>query len=100
MDQAKALDPTEPFVLLIDGQSLLFRPKIFGGSKLEALDQFNQLCEVLSDTPSSGISMIEAGLWVWYTRKKMNDKTASALRSELLAKNPPPLYKAFLLDPP
>ena len=100
MEQAKALDPTEPFVLLIDGQSLLFRPKIFGSNKQEALDQFKKLCEVLSEASSSGISAIEAGLWVWYTRTKMKDETADALRSELLAQNPPPLYKAFLLDPP
>ncbi len=100
MDRAKALDPTEPFVLLIDGQSLLFRPKIFGGNKQEALDQFNQLYEALPNHSSSGISAIEAGLWVWYTRTKMKDETADALRSELLAQNPPPLYKAFLLDPP
>ena len=100
LDEAKAIDPREPFVLLIDGQSLLFRPKIFGGDKREALVQFNKLCDVLPGTHAPGISTIEAGLWVWYTRKKMKDTDADSLRAELLAQNPPPLYKAFLLDPP
>ena len=100
LDEAKTIDPMEPFVLLIDGQSLLFRPKIFGGDKQEALDQFNKLRDILPDTHAPGISMIEAGLWVWYTRTKMKDADAETLRSELLAQNPPPLYKTFLLDPP
>ena len=100
LEEAKALNPKEPFVLLIGGQSLLFRPKIFGGSKKEALEEFNKLCRVLPEATASGISQIEADLWVWYTRDKMNDEEAPTLRSELLAQNPPPLYKAFLLDPP
>ena len=100
LDEAKAIDPMEPFVLLIDGQSLLFRPKVFGGDKREALHQFNTLSAVLPGTHAPGISLIEAGLWVWYTRTKLKDADADTLRSELLAQNPPPLYKAFLLDPP
>ena len=100
LDQAKALDPTEPFVLLIDGQSLLYRPKIFGGNKQKALDQFNTLRETLPATSGTGISKMEADLWLWYTLAQLDTDEAETFRSELLAQNPPPLYKTFLLDPP
>ena len=100
LEQAKALDPAEPFVLLIEGQSLLYRPKIFGGNKHKALAAFNKLSETLPSESGTGISKMEADLWLWYTLTKLNDDEADAFRSKLLARNPPPLYKTFLLDPP
>ena len=100
LDEAKNLDPEEPFVLLIEGQSLLFRLAIFGGDKRAALHRFQRLQTVLDEVSDESISEMEADLWVWYTLKKLEAKEATALRSQLLASNPPPLYRSFLLDPP
>ncbi len=98
--QAKALDPAEPFVLLVEGQSLLFRPRLFGGDARAALDRFRRLCDVLRRAPDGAISALEADLWVWYALDRLHADEADALRADLLARNPPPLYKTFLLDPP
>ena len=100
LEAAKALDPEDPFVLLIDGQSLLFRPALFGGDPRAALDRFYQLREVLAQRPGAGISRLEAELWIWYALEKLDARQASALRNELLAQNPPPLFRSFLMDPP
>jgi len=100
MDEAKTLDPDEPFVLLIEGQSLLFRPAIFGGDKRAALLRFQRLQTILKEVSDNSISEMEANLWVWYTLKKLKAEEAPAMRSHLLASDPPPLYRAFLLDPP
>lgn len=100
LDEAKALDPDEPFVLLIEGQSLLFRPGIFGGDKKTALLRFQRLHDVLKKAKDDSISQMEADLWVWYALKKLEADEATAMRTQLLASNPPPLYRSFLLDPP
>ena len=100
LDEAKTLDPDEPFVLLIEGQSLLFRPSIFGGDKRAALLRFQRLQEALQHATDQSITPMEADLWVWYTLNKLGAEEATALRTHLLASNPPPLYRAFLLDPP
>lgn len=101
LEQAKALDPDEPLVLLIEGQSLLFRPTLFGGDTNAALDRFRTLRDRLEHTPDKAVSAMEANLWVWYTLNKMKlTDAADALKADLLAAAPPPLYRQFLLDPP
>lgn len=100
LDKAKKLDPDDPFVLLIEGQSLLFRPALFGGDKQAALLRFRRLQDVLKKASDDSISPMEADLWVWYTLNMLKADEAATLRSRLLASNPPPLYRAFLLDPP
>lgn len=100
LERAKALDPDEPFVLLVEGQSLLYRPGILGGDKRAALDRFRRLAARLRHTPDRAITPFEADLWRWYTLAKLGDAEAPALRAALLAQNPPPLYLAFLQDPP
>jgi hypothetical protein len=100
LDQAKALDPDDPYVLLIEGQSLLFRPGFAGGDKHKALERFLQLQEALAQASDSGISPMEAELWTWYTLEKMKAPRARALRERLLSQQPPVLYREFLQDPP
>lgn len=98
--QARALDPDDPFVLLVEGQSLLFRPKIAGGDRHAAMERFRQLREVVRRNPHDGVSVMEAELWIWYTLHRMNAEAAPALRHELLARKPPALYRQFLQSPP
>ncbi len=100
LSKARALDPDDPFVLLIEGQSLLFRPPLFGGSARDALERFHRLREVLDQRPTTAVSRMEAELWIWYALEKLDAEEAPALRDALLAQNPPPLFKSFLLDPP
>ncbi|GAB5519229.1 MAG: hypothetical protein RhofKO_14800 [Rhodothermales bacterium] len=100
LERAKEHDPNDPFVLLVEGQSLLFRPGIVGGDKEEALERFKTLQRVLPHCGDRGISSLEADLWVWYTMKRMDHPSAPDLKQELLDRHPPPLYAAFIADPP
>jgi hypothetical protein len=105
LQRARALDPEDPFVLLVDGQSALYRPALFGGSAETALARFTRLRDALrrreaSGRPVAGLPLVEAEVWVWYTLRKLGRGDTDALRDRLLAQNPPPLYREFLLDPP
>lgn len=101
LDAAKKQAPDDPFVLLIEGQSLIFKPRIAGRDEEAALDRFARLCEVLHHTAADiGISMMEAKLWRWYALHRLDIDRAPTVRDELLAAGPPPLYRQFLQDPP
>ncbi|ARA92404.1 hypothetical protein AWN76_003960 [Rhodothermaceae bacterium RA] len=97
---AHALDPDDPFLLLIEGQSLLFKPRIAGGDARAALDRFRRLQEVIRRRPDEGIDPLEVEVWIWYTLNRLEDDAAPALRARLLAQDLPPLFREFLLDPP
>lgn len=100
LDRARALDPEEPYVLLIAGQSLLYRPGIFGRSPEQALQMFERLREVVQTRPVPGLSSFEPEIWIWYTLRTLNRPHTDRVRDRLLAQNPPPLFRQFLLDPP
>ncbi len=100
LSQAKESDPGEPFVLLIEGQSFLFRPGVFGGDNGRALELLRELQRIIASDHVDGISSMEADLWVWYALKRMNDPAADAVQRSIEGRNPPPLYRAFLADPP
>ena len=101
LDEAVARDADHPLVLLIEGQSLLFKPKIAGGSAEEALVRFERLFEIVRRTPGGPVSALEAELWVWYALDQLgHQREADALRERLLATDPPPLFREFLLSPP
>lgn len=100
MREARSLDPADPFVLLIDGQSLLFKPRIAGGSRERALETFETLSEHLAVATDPDVELIEAQVWQWYARVRLNDRTAHEAREKLLASAPPPLYREFLLSHP
>ncbi len=100
LDHARSLDPDEPYVLLVDGQSLLYRPGLFGGNAEEALRKFERLRTVLRERPADGISPFEPEVWIWYTLQKLGRPHTDRVRERLLAQTPPPLFRQFLLSPP
>ena len=100
LEQAKALDPLDPFVLLIEGQSLLFRPGFAGRDERAALDRFQKLKAVAARELESGVTEMEAELWIWYTLERLGDARADSLRARLLAQHPPLLHREFLERPP
>jgi hypothetical protein len=100
LDHAHGLDPDEPYVLLVEGQSFLYRPGIFGGSAERALATFERLRTVLRDHPTRGISPFEPEVWIWYTLRKLGRPNTDRVRDRLLAQDPPPLFRQFLLSPP
>jgi hypothetical protein len=100
LEDARTQDPDDPFVLLIEGQSYLFRPALFGGDVNEALRHFRKLQRVLAEQETEGISPLEAMLWEWYALEKMDTEAADHLKDRLLAQNPPVMYRQFLMDPP
>lgn len=100
LNKAREKNPLNPHVLLIEGQSLLFRPAIFGGDPERALERFRQLRGVLENNSDSGIARMEAELWIWYVLHKLGSSDAEPMREQLLAQDPPPLYREFLTSPP
>lgn len=98
--RARTLDPDEPYVLLVEGQSLLYRPALFGGDAAAAQARFERLREVLRARPTPGLHPMEAEVWVWMTLRKRRSPEAEPLRQRLLARQPPPLLRQFLIDPP
>ena len=100
LERARALDPEDPYVLLVGGQSLLYRPRVFGGSAEAALAEFERLREVLRERPTPGISPFEPEVWIWYTLRALGRPNTDRVRDRLLAQAPPPLFRQFLLDPP
>lgn len=99
---ARQKEPEDPLVLLITGQSLLFRPALVGGSDEEALRHFRQLRAVIaSDHPEGAVAPTEAALWTWYAlRETGRQNEADALYRQLSSDDLPPLYREFLDHPP
>jgi hypothetical protein len=100
LERARALDPSDPYLLLVDGQSLLYRPAMFGGNASTALQRFRHLKALLATRPATGLHPIEAEVWTWMAMRRLRDPGAEAFRRRLLAARPPPLFRQFLLDPP
>ena len=99
LEQAKAKDAEDPYVLLIGGQSLLFRPAIAGRDVQKAAAWFEQLATMADAV--EGIPVIEAKVWQWFALKQDGDVDAAArLRDRLMNRDPAPLYRQFLEDPP
>lgn len=101
LEQAKEIDPDDPYVLLVEGQSLLFRPRIAGRDPSAAVDRFETLASKVQDSSNHGISRMEAQVWKWLAlREAGRTDVASQLHKRLLGRAPPPLYHQFLRDPP
>jgi tetratricopeptide (TPR) repeat protein len=99
LKKAKAQDPDDPYVLLVEGQSLLFRPAIAGRDVGAAVQCFEQLA-ALADT-DGGIPTMEAQVWQWLALMEAGrTEAAQALHQRLLEQDPAPLYRQFLEDPP
>lgn len=100
LDRAVALDPDDPFVLLVEGQSLLFKPRIAGGSRTEAIERFRQLIGVLEGMEDPPLLPEEARTWHWFALARDGDPAADALRQTLLDAHPLPLFREMLENPP
>jgi hypothetical protein len=98
--EARRIDPDDPFVLLVEGQSLMFKPRIAGGDRRRALEVFNRLTAVRERSSPSPVDPVEAQVWVWYAHHRLNHEDSDAMRTRLLAASPPPLYREFLMSPP
>jgi hypothetical protein len=99
LERAKEQDPDDPYVLLIEGQSLLFRPAIAGRDPSGAATRFERLTAQADTT--AGITTMEAQVWRWLALKEAGRTSeAQRLHDRLLADNPAPLYRQFLEDPP
>jgi len=101
LEAAKAKDDSAPFVLLVEGQSLLFRPSFAGADAGAAVHCFHRLLRRTTEESGTGISQTEALLWLWFSlRKAGRPDDASIVRTQLSSRNPPSLYQQFLEDPP
>jgi hypothetical protein len=101
LETAQSIDPNDPYVLLIGGQSLLFRPAIAGKDPDAAAQQFTQLAELAEANKTDGIPPVEAYIWKWLALKEA-DRTddAQSLHDQLISRTLPPLYQQFIDDPP
>lgn len=101
LDRAKAKDADHPFVLLVEGQSLLFRPAIAGRDPAAALDRFSDLVRITKENREIGISTVEAKVWLWIALREAGQLAeAKTLRAQLTGQSIAGLYQQFLNDPP
>src|SRR5687767_2525029 len=100
LNVARRLDADDPYVLLVEGQSLLYKPAIFGGDAAAAREGFGRLRGVLARRPAVGIPPVEAEVWVWMAMRRLRSPGTEQFRRRLLADAPPPLFRRFLIDPP
>lgn len=101
LELAKSTDPNAPFVLLVEGQSLLFRPAIAGRDPTAAANRFKQLAKIAGQRKVLGTSRTEAQVWYWLAlREAGRSQEAERLRRRLSAQELPPLYQQFVNDPP
>jgi hypothetical protein len=99
LSRAKEQDPDDPYVLLVEGQSLLFRPAIAGRDAAAAADRFARLA-ARTDT-TAGITTTEAQVWRWLALKEAGHTSeARQLYERLLQDDLAPLYRQFLEAPP
>jgi hypothetical protein len=100
LGQALARDASEPYALLVRGQSLYYKPRVFGGDVAEARRTFERLRAVLARRRAPGLHPFEAEVWVWMCVRRQDAAAGRALRDRLLARRPPALFRQFLVDPP
>ncbi|HEX8386365.1 MAG TPA: hypothetical protein VF576_09280, partial [Rubricoccaceae bacterium] len=100
LGQALARDPDEPYALLVRGQTLYYKPRVFGGDVAGAQRAFERLRTVLARRPVPGLHPFEADVWIWMCVRRQDAAAGAALRQRLLTRRPPPLFRQFLVDPP
>lgn len=101
LETAQARNADDPYVLLIGGQSLLFRPAIAGRDPEGAADRFARLARLAQNGAAEGITVAEARSWEWLAcREAGQDDRAQTLHETLHGDDLPPLYRQFLEDPP
>lgn len=93
-------DADDPYALLVRGQGLLYKPRVFGGDVAEAQRTFEQLRQVVARRSPPGLHPFEAEVWIWMAVRKQDASRGEALKRRLLAQNPLPMFRQFLIDPP
>lgn len=101
LEEAKAQDPDDPYVLLVESQSLLFRPAIAGRDAAAAAERLRRLAQRVRTAPGTGIAEAEAHTWRWLAlREAGQGENARRLYNHLMEGDLPPLYQEFLRNPP
>ncbi|WP_420454749.1 hypothetical protein [Rubrivirga sp.] len=100
LDAALARDPTEPYALLVKGQGLFYKPRVFGGDVGAARRTFEQLRQRVGTRGVPGIHPFEAEVWIWMAVRRQDGDAGARLQRRLLAQNPPRIFRQFLIDPP
>ncbi len=96
LEQAERLAPDDPWVLLVAGQSFLYRPGILGGGVEPAMERFEKAWTLLEATSECGLPALEARMWIWMCLRKDDPVSADRLRSELRAEELPTRYRLWL----
>jgi hypothetical protein len=101
LEEAKAQDPDDPYVLLVESQSLLFRPAIAGRDAEAAVERLRRLAQQVRNVSGTGIAEVEAHTWRWLAlREAGQGEEAHRLYNRLMERDLPPLYQEFLRNPP
>lgn len=101
LEKGKARAPEAPFVLLVEGQSLLFRPAIAGKDADAAAERFARLAEIVATEEVPGITKTETQVWQWLAlREADRSDEAQTLYDRLTGRQLAPLYRQFLESPP
>lgn len=101
LEKGKARAPEAPFVLLVEGQSLLFRPAIAGKDADAAAERFARLAEIVATEEVPGITKTETQVWQWLAlREADRSDEAQTLYDRLTGRQIAPLYRQFLESPP
>lgn len=100
LDRALEMDPDDPFVILVDGNSLLFKPHVAGGDRRLAALRFADLAERMRATPDPEILPEEAFTWEWVALARDDDPRAPHARDILLQQDIPSLLRLMLNGDP
>jgi len=85
LKRALSIDSKDPIVSLIHAQSLMYRPKIAGGSKQDARDRLITLKGQIAGSESCSLFIQEVDVWIWKVTKEINPELAESLKSKLLS---------------
>ena len=100
LERALERDAREPYALLVQGQGLLYKPGIFGGDVAEAQRTFERLRTRLGGRGVPGLHPFEAEVWIWMAVREQDARRGRSLQQRLLQRNPPRIFRQFLIDPP
>ncbi len=86
--------------MLVKGQGLFYKPRVFGGDVDAARVTFEQLRQRVGTRRVPGLHPFEAEVWVWMAVRRQDGAAGAQLQRRLLARNPPRIFRQFLIDPP
>ena len=96
LERAERLAPEDPWVLLVAGQSYLYRPGILGGGVGTAMKRFEAAKAALEQDAECGLPPLEASMWIWMCLNREDRAAAARMKEELLTSDLPPRYRIWL----